>query len=138
VSVRLIKQALGGDIIFLGADSPLDATPVGGPVSVTWRIDADGQVYYTISDVIAARYAWISPAVNAALYEFRWVTQGTDPDTVTGVSGTWDAMSSDKTFTENQTGSDRTALFTAELRRIAGPGPTIASVTISLQALGAP
>lgn len=129
--------AAGGDTLFLSADAPLDATPPGGPVSVTWRIDADGQIYYTITDVIAARYAWITPAANAPLYEFRWVTHGVDPDTTPSASGTWVAMSADRTFTENQTGTDRTALFTAEIRRI-GSTSTLVSVTISLQALGAP
>lgn len=127
----------GGPKLTLVDDNLLHANP-GATATVGIRIDAGGQIYTReAGGGYTAQYNWIIPAANAALYECRWVTEGTTPDTTPAASGTWVQCNVDRTWEESETGADRSFSFTLQIGLL-GTSTALRSATIQFNALGSP
>jgi len=125
-----------GDTVRLDAQGITDVV-VGGTATITYRVDSDGGIYRIQAHGGSTKlYDWVLPNAQAANYEVRWVTQGNDPNTTPAASGTWIACTSDRDWVNTSTNADDTDTFTLELRHVGGP--TLASVTITLNAFGSP
>jgi len=134
---QLSYQNNAGDILTLVDDALSHINP-GGTATVGFRIDADGQIYTReAGGAYTAQYFWIVPALNASLYECRWVTNGTTPDTTPAASGTWVQCNVDRTWEESETGADRSFDFTVQIGLL-GTSTPIKTVTIQFDASGSP
>ena len=127
----------GGDYITLVTDFISRANT--GSATAIWRLDADGQVYVAddgSGGVPTARYNWVTPPGNAALYDVRWTAGTGTVDTTPGAASTNLNLGTDRTWAETNTAGLESASFTASIYRAGDSTNALATATITLEVDG--
>jgi hypothetical protein len=130
-TARLI---FSGDVISISDVTAASETirPAAAPVA-SYRLASDGDIDHTSgTNTISDAGDWITPKTNMALYECRaTMISGT---LTSGTTGSWMALSSDRTWTLTRTADGTsTASFTLEIRR-ASDGTVMDTATIGFEA----
>lgn len=120
MSVRLIRQHIGGDKLF-DPGGTASFTNHGGTAFVGWKIASDGTTQRRQASADGAYTGvgtWILPTINAGSYEVEAVLSGGPLTSGTTGVGVWQALSSTRTWTISSGGSDDSATITVSIRRI--------------------
>lgn len=130
----------GGDQIKL---IPASYTRIilGGPASVTFKIDNDGQVYVAdqlSGGALTARYAWVLPLTAAANYDVRWTTVANVVDSTPGAESTNLNLGTDRTWTETTGAIPETCTFRVNIHRLGDTAAPLATADITLAPDGSP
>ena len=127
----------GGDILRLDNDSVVDGTPAGSTSS--WRVDADGGVYWSRTSVSGGayikQYDWVLPNSSASKYSVLWSVGTGTVDTTPGAADTDLPLTVDRTWTETNAAGFEQAIFTAKIR-LTGSGTDLKTATITLEVDG--
>lgn len=130
----------GGDRLRIDSATYSRINPGGATAS--FKIDADGQVYVGDSSsggALTARYAWIVPAANAALYDVRWsAVSGTGVDSSPGAASTNLNCGTDRTWSETNVAGVETTTFRVTLHRAGDTANALVTADITLEVDGAP
>jgi hypothetical protein len=126
----------GDDILRLDPVTVDDLVP-GGPSTSSWRLDADGGVYYARASVSGGafikQYDWVLPNSSASKYSVLWSTGTGTVDTTPGAADTDLPLSTDRTWTETNPTTSESASFTARIRLTGGSTDLItAAITLSV------
>lgn len=121
----------------------LDAATISraatGAATAQFRLGSDGQAYYaddSSSGFLTARYNWVEPPGNAALYDCRWTQGAGAVDTSPGAVSTNLNLGTNRTWQEtNGTGVESTT-FTVTIHRTGDTGNALATAIITLEADG--
>lgn len=136
MSVKLIKMALGGDVLRLDT-ATINDFAIGADGQASFRIDADGGVYYARLNVSGGafikQYDWVIPNSSASKYIVRWTAGTGTVDITPGAADTDLALTSDRTWEEfNGAGlGSEQATFTARIR-LASTSEDLKTATITL------
>lgn len=120
-------------VISISDTAVSDITGGASSANAEYRLGADGKVYTrTGGGSYTNIETWCTPTAQASNYEvYVTVTTGS---LSSGTSGSWLALSSDRTWTRTANiGSNQLCIFTAQIRRI-GSTTVIDSATITLEA----
>lgn len=95
-----VAAAGGGFRITLTNATVSDSNITPGTTTVSYRVDADGNVYTNDGGGDTVHEQWITPLGGQALYEVRaTLTAGTNPS---GTMNTWQQLNTDRTWTKIQ------------------------------------
>lgn len=114
MSVRLIKMALGGDVVTLNG---VTYSRIGStPVELQFR--NDGTVYANTGGGLLLQYSWLVPGSNAANYNIRATITGGNPGTFsTGTAGTYESLGTTRSWTRGGgVGQLRSVVATFEIQ----------------------
>ena len=78
---------------------------------------------------------WVGNTAWVGLYECRWTT--TSGSLTSGTTGTWQSLSTTRTWTKSSTGVDATVIGTLEIRPV-NATYVMSTCTVTLNALGGP
>jgi len=130
------RRRRGGGAVLALSSHNVSTARVGSSTTATLRLDADGDIMGSNgagTSVTSDRGDWINPKSAAGgAYECRvTVTSGT---LTSGTSGSWQALSSDRSWAVTQASiGNKTCVFTLEIREVANTS-NVVSATITLSA----
>jgi len=113
----------------------IDSVASPSTASAAFKLDNDGYVYQiTSSGGTVQLQQWCVPAANASQFEaFVTVTYGT----VTGTTGSWLSLGTDRTWTKTVSAAIgyNFVTFTVGIREIGGDGTILSTADIKLEGL---
>lgn len=127
----------GGDRIRLDTASYTRAA--AGAATASFKIDADGQVYAadnSSSGSLTARYSWVTPQANAALYDVRWSTTSGTVDSTPGAEATNLNLGTDRTWSETNNVTTESCVFQVKIYRAGESTTPLATADITLNVDG--
>lgn len=105
-----------------------------GTAQAGYVIDSDGQVYRNVGGTLTAIDTWLDSGLNSDFEVRATLASG---DTPTGTLNTWQACSSDRSWSVSATGGGgavKSCVLTIELRDAASPNTVRDSASITLTA----
>src|SRR5687768_12842585 len=116
--IQQMMLGASGDKLRIDAASYSHANP--GAAAVSFKIDADGQVYVADTSsggAFTARYNWCIPVGNAANYDVRWSTVANVVDTTPGAENTNLNLGTDRIWSEANNVAFETCTFQVRIHR---------------------
>lgn len=137
MSIQQIFLGAGGDVIRV--DTATISRDNTGGASASFKLDADGQAYYaddSSGGALTARYSWVIPNANAALYDVRWTPGSGTVDSTPGADSTNLSLGTDRTWTETNGAGVESASFTVTVHNAGDSGNPLATAVITLEVDG--
>lgn len=128
-----------GDRIRLDAATYTRTNPSAATAS--FKLDNDGQAYAADNSSggsSTARYSWVTPNANAALYDVRWSTSAGAVDSSPGAEATNLNLGTDRTWSETNNLTTESCTFTVSIYRAGESTNPLATASITLSVDGTP